>query len=178
MSEAETALKERERQREHQKEQRALQEAFNQQGQLARGWMERVLDVDHLEEHLNENTIRKIQGMLNLQWVLANLSDAETHDRIYWLEVQKYKIFGEHPPDESAITGATRAFLLDDPQEELPPLTAAERNQIDQIIQTLKNMVTRSRGGFEREQINTNIARTESQQEKDENGGRLDGLFG
>lgn len=140
--------------------------------------MEEVLDVDDLEEHLQPNTVQKIQAMLNKQWILANLTDAETHDRVYWLEVMKYKILAEHPPDGSNVTGEVRAFLLDDPMEGLAPLTSYERNQIDQIITGLQNMVTRSRGGFEREQINTNIARTESQQESDEGGsGGLRGLF-
>lgn len=181
MSSAKEVKKERERQREHQKEtqrdQAALRQAFNGQGELSRDWMREVLDTDDLEEHLQRNTIRKIQAMLNKQWILSNLTDAETHDRIYWLEVMKYKIYGEHPPDGSAITGPTRAFLLDDDWENLQPLTPYERNQIDQVIQTLKNMVARSRGGFEREQINTSIARTESQQEKEESSGKFRGLF-
>ena len=169
---------EREKQREFQREQRLAQEAFNQQGQLSRGWLREILDTDDLENRLQEQMVVKIQQMLNRQWVLANLTDAETHDRIYKLEVMKLKLLGEAPPDESAVQGPLRAWLYDDEEERLRALTAQERNSIDQIITTLQNMVTRSRGGFEREQINTNIARTESQQEK-ENGSesRLSGLF-
>lgn len=177
MSEAEAVKEERARQREHQKEQRALQQAFNESGELSRDWMREVLDVDQVEQHLQPNTVNKIQAMLNKQWILANLTEAETHDRVFWLEVMKYKIYGEHPPEGSLVTGATRAFLLDDELEELEPLTPSERNQIDQIINGLKNMVTRSRGGFEREQINTSIARTEQQREEEDTDGGLTGLF-
>lgn len=169
----------REFQREQQREQRMLQEAFNSQGELSRGWMRQLLNTDDLEDRLQPWTIKKIQSMLNKQWIVANLTEAETHDRTYWLEVQKYKILGEHPPEGSAITGEVRAFLFNDKTELLRPLTPTERNTIDQIITGLKNMVTRSRGGFEREQINTSIARTESEQdEKDQESSSLSGLFG
>jgi hypothetical protein len=168
-----------ERQRDFQREQQTLQQAFNQQGQLSRGWMREILDTDDLENYLQPYTIDKIQAMLNKQWVLANLTDAETHDRIYKLEVMKYKILGEHPPEESSIQGPLRAFLFDEEMEGLWALTAQERNTIDQIITTLQNMVTRSRGGFERKQINTNIARTETESNgKDEKKGGYRGLFG
>lgn len=176
------ALKDREREREFKRdlkrEQRSLQQAFNQDGKLDRGWMREILDTNDLEKHLQEFTIAKIQAMLNKQWVLANLTDAETHDRVYKLEVMKYKILGEHPPEESAIVGPVRAFLHDDETEDLRPLTPQERNTIDQIIVTLQNMVTRSRDGFERKQINTNIARTESESSNEnKDGGKLTGLF-
>lgn len=176
-AEAQSVAEERKRQREFEAEQRTLQEAFNQQGELSRPWMRELLDVDDLEERLQPNTIRKIQGLLNKQWVLSNLTDAETHDRVHWLEVMKYKIYGEHPPPESAIRGPIRAFLYDDPWEELQPLTPGERNEIDQIIQGLKNRVTRSRGGFERKQQQTSIARTERESDGEDDSGGLS-LFG
>lgn len=182
MSSADRAIRrqeeQRERQRDFQREQNALQKAFNQNGQLSRGWMREILDTEDLEDHLQPFTIKKVQAMLNKQWVLANLTDAETHDRIYWLEVMKYKIIGEHPPEESSIQGPVRAFLFDDETEQLFSLTSQERNTIEQIIKGLQNMVTRSREGFERKQINTNIARTETETgATEQKGGRLRGLF-
>jgi hypothetical protein len=180
---AETVKQERERQREFQRdlkrEQQAMQEAFNADGQLSRGWMREILDTDDLEDRLQKHTIHKIQGMLNKQWMLSNLTEAETHDVKFKLEVMKYKIYGEHPPPESGIVGPLRAFLYDDEREDLAPLTSQERNTIDQIIISLQNMVRRSRGGFERKQINTDIARTESDDMTEEDGsGAISGLFG
>lgn len=179
MSATEEAMREREREREFQREQQFLTQAFNQQGELDRGWMREILDTEDLEKHLQKHTITKIQALLNKDWVLANLTDAETHDRKHKLKVMEIKILGQHPPSESAIVGPVRAFLYDDPTEDLWPLTAQERQTIDQIITTLQNRVTRSRGGFERKQQQTSIARTESERNSsDDNGGRLKGLFG
>src|SRR6056297_2924302 len=153
--------KQREKERADEKEQRRLQQAFNQQGELDRGWMKEILNTDDLEKHLDQFELNKVRAMINRQWVLANLSEAQTHDRWYKLEVMKYKIYGSFPPDESAIQGEVRAFLYDDEYKCLTSLTAEQRNAIDQIILSLQNMVTRSTDGFERKQINTNIARTE-----------------
>jgi len=181
MSTPEEQLKQRQqeqkRKREFQEEQQTLQQAFNQQGELSRPWMRELLSVDDLEERLQSNTIRKIQGLLNKQWVLSNLTAAETHDRMHWLEVQKLKILGEHPPQQSPIQGPMRAFLLNDEYEQLRALTATERNEIDQIIQGLKNMTTRSRDGFERKQQQTSIARTETGDDGEQETGGLS-LFG
>lgn len=166
------------RQREHQERQRLMEEAFNHKGELDRGWMREILDTEDLEEHLQPFTIKKIQAMLNKEWVLSNLTDAEAHDRIWWLETMRLKIYGEHPPEESSIQGPLRAFLFDDETEGLWALTSAERNAIDQIIKTVQNRTTRGRGGFERKQMNTNIARTESEKAgSGEKQGRLRGLF-
>lgn len=175
--ERERQRKQREKERAEEKEQRRLQQAFNAEGQLDKGWMKEILNTDDLEQHLDEYMLAKVRALINRQWVLSNLTEAQAHDRWYKLEVLKYKIYGEFPPDESAIQGPARAFLYDDEMEQLTSLTAEERNVIDQILLSLQNMVMRSKDGFERKQINTNIARTEREQtENEESGGRL-GLF-
>lgn len=173
---------ERERQREFQqqqkREQQALQQAFNQKGKLDRGWMREILDTDDLQQHLNEYEIDKIRALINKQWVLANLSDAQTHDRWYKLDVMKLKIYGSFPPSETPIQGPVRAVALNDESEVLTALTAEQRSVIDQIFTSLQNMVTRSTGGFERKQTNTSIARTETEQNKDNDGDSgLRGIF-
>lgn len=167
-----------EKRQEGKKEQETLRQAFNANGELDRGWMREILDTEDLEELLQPWTIEKIQAMLNKQWVLSNLTDAETHDRIYKIGVMKIKILGEHPPEESHIKGELRAFLYDDPTENLRELSPQERNTIDQIIMTLQTMVARSRDGFERKQINTRIGRTESEStESESSGGAFSGLW-
>lgn len=179
---AERQQEERERQREwqmeQQREQQALQQAFNQKGQLDEGWMEDILGTDDLEDRLDEYQIQKIQGLINKQWILANLSEAQTHDRWHKLDVMKMKVLGEFPPGESHIQGPIRGALKNEEMEQLFALTAEERNIIDQIFTSLQNMVTRSTDGFERQQVNTSIARTESENKKQsDSSSGLRGLF-
>lgn len=176
---AEQIEQQREKQFERQKQQTALQQAFNDQGELKESWMEDILDVDELTKRLQPNTIAHIQGSINKQMILSNLSSAQVHDRWWYLEIMKYKIYSVHPPEDSLITGKTRAFLMDDPQEELMPLSQQERNTIDQIIRTLQNAITRSKGGFERKQLNTSINRAETEgKQQEESSGMFSGLFG
>lgn len=168
----------REREREHKLEQQKIREAFNADGELSRSWLKEILDTEDLEELLDDYELRKIRGLINRQWVLGKLSEAQVHDRWYKLEVMKLKIYGEFPPRESSIQGPIRAFLFDDPTENLTALTAEQRNAIDQIIMSLQNMVTRSEDGFERKQMNTRYAGTESRDGRDDDGGGTLSLFG
>lgn len=179
-------LKEQERSREHQrelqKEQGALQEAFNANGELSRNFINELLSADDIAvggaEDLQDTTIAKLQNMVSRDWVLANMTDAQEHDIRFKLEVLKYKIIGIHPPEESVITGPTRAFLFDNPSEEMDPLTQQQRLLIDELIESLKGRLTRGRGGFERKQMNTSIAETRTQNNSEESSdGTLSGFF-
>jgi hypothetical protein len=147
------------------KEKAGLQNALNSQGDVSEGLIRELVsdsDIDIGEgEHEQTRTVAKLQNLLARDWVLSNLTEAQEHDARYKLEVLRVKITGIHPP-EGGITGPTRAFLMDNPEEELEPLTQQERLLIDELIETLKTRFARSRGGFEREQQNTDIARTET----------------
>lgn len=163
----EEAKKERERTRMEQRHSRQL--SFDDDGKLSREFLESLIDVDELQN----STAHHLRAYCSRQWMLSNLTDAEAHDQRWKFEVLKYKIYGMHPPQESAIQGPIRAFLYDDPQENLYPLTPAERQIIESFVDSLKTIVTQSRDGFERQQINTDIrqSRTESDRIEDDGGG-------
>lgn len=182
MSTADEIQEERRRQRDFQREQQTIQQAFSRGGELDRTTIEQILSSDDIIEgsadDLQDVTITKIQSTLSKNTMLANLTSAQEHDKRYWLDVQKYKVLGSHPPDDSCIKGPVRAFLWDDPMEELEPLTPQERLIIEDFFSVLKDMVTRGRDGFERKQINTSIARSEQASNNDgKKKGGLKGLF-
>jgi len=170
-----------ERQKERKREQMELQKAFKQDGSLSRNFVDELLSNEEMTRggpelnagELHESTIAKLQNMLSRNWVLANLSDAQEHDIRLKLEVMKYKILSAHPPEESMITGPTRAFLFDDDSEDLEPLTQQQRLLVDEFIESLKGRLTRGRGGFERKQMNTSIAETRSGGEDEDDSGGL-----
>jgi len=183
---AEEVREERQEQRKHERtmreQQAAMQKAFNQSGEMSQTVIEGMLSAEDISvggpDDLQDRTVAKIQSLLSRDWVLANLTDAQEHDARHKLEVMKLKILGMHPPADSGIQGQYRAFLLDDEGEELTALSQQERVLIDELFTTLKTRFTRGRGGFERELIETDIARTETggDEEEDESGG-LTGLF-
>jgi len=179
-----------ERQKDHkmqmQEEQAALRDAFNADGQLEPGVIRELTSADDIAvgeggrdgQILQAGTVAKISNMLSRDWVLANLTDAQEHDIRFKLEVMKLKIIGMHPPEEG-ISGNLRAFLMDDPSEQLQPLTQQERILIDELFETLKSRISRGRAGFERKQQNTSIAQTQRNESDDDDRGSSGwGLFG
>jgi len=179
-------MKEKEEQREHERtmreKQAAMQEAFGGADGISKTAIEGMLSAEDISvggpDDLQEKTVAKIQSLLSRDWVLANLTEAQEHDARHKLEVMKLKVLGMHPPPDSGIQGQYRAFLLDDEDENLNALTQQERILIDELFETLKTRFTRGRGGFERELIETNIARTETgEDEPEDDSGGLTGLF-
>jgi hypothetical protein len=171
---------EKEKQRNHQeqmtKKEAALRKAFNADGEDSDAIIEQLLSSEDLEAGgpgtLQEPTVAKIKNLMSRDWVVANLTDAQEHDIRHKLEVLKLKVIGMHPPQESAVEGELRAYLLDDRDERLRPLTAEERVLIDELFETLKARITRGRQGFERELMRTNIARSETAvEDEDDDGG-------
>lgn len=171
----------KERQQEIQEQQTALQAAM-QSGDGGRGLVKELISSEGIEvgdgRQLQSRTVAKLENMTSRDWVLGNHTPAQEHEIRFKLEVMRLKILGMHPPEEG-VSGAERAFLMDDESEQLDPLSQQERLLIDELIDTLKSRVGRGRGGFEREQQNTEIARAEtgSDEEVDSSSG-WGGLFG
>jgi len=175
---------EREHREEMQEEQAALQDAFNQQTKLSEGVIQELVSDEDItvgegDEHgqiLQAGTVAKINNMLSRDWVLSNLTEPQEHDIRYKLEVMKLKVIGMHPPEEG-ISGEVRAFLMDDREERLDPLTQQERVLIDELFETLKARLGRGREGFERKQQNTSIAHTQTGSDQEAESSTGWGLF-
>lgn len=173
---------ERQRKKQDKREMTEIQQAFQSQGDPGGSVIRELLSDDDITrggpEDLDEVTIAKIENLLGQDVLLANLTSAQENDIRYKLEVLKYKVLGCHPPDQSEIQGPIRAYLWDDPMEDLNALTQQERLLIDDLFETLKARVTRGREGFERKQQNTSIALSESgREESTDSGGMFTGLF-
>jgi hypothetical protein len=158
-----------------------LQRAFAGETEDGKAFIDQLISSQDLKgghaEELQEETVAKIRNLLSRDWVVANLSGAQEHEIRHRIEVLKIKVLGMHPPPESYNTGKMRAFLLDDEDAKLEPLADEHRILIDELFETVKARITRGRDGFERELMRTNIARSETAvDEQDEQGSS--GLFG
>jgi len=171
------------------RQQQELQQAFNADGTMSESYIDSLITSSDLDtgravqdpssvEGLQSRTVAKLSNLLSRDWVLANLTDAQEHDIRNKLEVMQLKVIGMHPPQGSRLTGEMRAFLLDDEQEQLQPLSQHERILIDELFESLKARLTRGRQGFERKQLNTTIAESRTETDTDDsNDGMLGGLF-
>lgn len=116
-----------------------------------------------LTDVLQEGTIRLIQKRINRDSMPQELSPPDLHYMKHRLATIKVKIQGRHPPEGSAITGPVRAFLLDDSMADLEPLDQKQRDALDIVFTSLACRITRSRHGFKRKEINTDIVRQEAE---------------
>jgi len=178
-------------QQESKQQQQALQQAFNQDGQLSRGFVESIVSKEDLEigapdeaqaqgDVVQEATVAKLQNMLSRDWVLGNLTEAQEHDARHKAEVIKLKIIDMHPPEASNMQGRVRQFFRDGGADaRLTSLSSQDKLLIDELIETLKVRFGRGREGFEREQQNTSISRAETESdESEESSSGWTGVFG
>jgi len=187
-AEVQDAIQERKenRRKRAKREQAALQQAFNADGDLSRSFVETIVSKNDLDigapegaegDVVAEATVAKLQNMLSRDWVLGNLTEAQEHDARNKAEVLKLKIEDMHPPSESHLQGAVRGYYHEDSSEALRSLTAQERLLVDELIETLKVRFGRGRGGFERKQENTSISRAETDDDDSDDSGSSWGLF-
>ena len=94
-----------------------------------------------------------LDNMVDKTWILGNLSDAEVHEIKWWMEVMYIKIKSRFPPKDSNIQGPLRAYYYADRDELLWALTDKQKIIISQMLKGIAVYVTRSKQGFQQEQL-------------------------
>lgn len=128
---------------------------------------------------LDAETVQVLDNLLSQDFVLANYKDAEvTETRWMMVETTMLRVEAMHPPQGSGMTGARRAFMMDDEAQSLNPLTDHEKQVIRSFLRGFFARVTRARTGWQQEQMSKTISVSEVRREDDDgSGGRLSGLF-
>jgi hypothetical protein len=137
-------------------------------------YLEKLMQTDMTDAGIN-----LLDNMLDRSFVLGNINDAEYHDIKWQMQVMFLKIKSHFPPEESEVTGELRAFVLDDRDEKLEPLSGQQRTIIAQMIRGITMLVSRSKDGFQQEMNVKSISVSEvmDADETDEDSVKL-GLFG
>jgi len=127
---------------------------------------------------MSDAEIDMLDNMVDRSFVLGNLKDAEVHEIKWRLHTLYLKIKAQFPPQDSDITGKIRAFVYDDPDEKLDPLTDQQRNIIAQMLIGIHVYVSRSRDGFQQEMMVKSINVSEVQDpDDDEEDSVMSGFF-
>lgn len=121
--------------------------------------------------------INMLDNMVDRSFVLGNLKDAEVHEIKWRLHTLYLKIKAQFPPQESDVTGPVRAFLYDDADENMDPLSDQQRNIIAQMLIGIHVYISRSRDGFQQEMMIKSINVSEVLDPEDEDEGALGGFF-
>lgn len=154
-----------------QNQQMGLQEEFDREKAV---YLEKLMQTD-----MSDAGINLLDNMVDRAFILGNISEAEHHDIKWQLQAMFLKIKGVFPPEESEVTGGLRAFVLDDPDEALTPLTGQQRIIIAEMIRGITMLVSRSKDGFQQEMNVKSITVSEvmDADEEEEDSVKM-GLFG
>jgi len=164
------------------RDQRQLTQSMHQQNvQMAEQIeQEKAIYLDKLmDTKMTDAGVNLLDNMVDQAFILGNISDAEYHDIKWQMQAMFLKIKSNFPPEESCVTGEVRAFVLDDRDENLRPLTGQQRTIIAQMIRGVMMLVSRSKEGFQQEMNVKSISVSEvmNPNESDDDGLKL-GLFG
>lgn len=137
-------------------------------------------DKEYLEEltknELDESTVTLMQNLMTPDYLLSNLSEAEVNE-IKWIARSiARKIKRMHPPEHSYLQGEIRECALDDPEDSLCALSPYEENLIDQAVLDFFTRLSRSKGGWQQDEISKQVR--VSKTEDDSKSGGSKGLFG
>lgn len=145
---------------------------FGQDGHLASQYLQTLSDTT-----LSQGTITVLDNLLTQDFVLGNLTDAEYNELKWLTRATTRAVYAMHPRHDSALTGERRAFLLDDPDETLEPLTDQERITIENFIRGVFMRASRARDGWQQEQMSKTYTVSEIRDEDDNEDSLMRGLF-
>jgi hypothetical protein len=115
-------------------------------------WLEMVAEAD-----LDEGSKDLLKNLVSKDWVLANFEPAEVNEFKFRLEIRKLLYSALHPAEDCLVTGEWRAYINDDPDDQLTPLSQQEQMIVDGLFQGLFARITRGREGFQQEMLRTQI---------------------
>lgn len=155
------------RQQKRQRHNQNLQQAPQVDEPVA-DFVEQVLNSD-----LDPGTADMLSNMLQSDWVLGNLSDAEVHEARWLARTVADEVESMHPHEDSIWQGELRAYAANDESQKLKSLNSAEKTTIFQLIQAFTVRVTRSENMEQQEVFKKNINESRTVDEEQGSGGWL-----
>jgi hypothetical protein len=129
--------------------------------------------IDKMTDHnLQDPTVDMLANMLDQDFMLGNLQEAEVHEYRWLARVMMLEIRGLHPNEGSIWQGKLRAVAKDDKDDAIEALSARERAILEQFIMATISRATRGRDGWQQEMFNKTIQASETREvgEEDEGG--------
>lgn len=160
-----------ERAEEIQADQQANQEhmtnlQFAGDGSMKAGYIDKVTN-----SQLQQGTIDILSNLLSKDFVLGNLSEAEVHEHRWLTRQLVLEVEAAHPRERSMWRGRFRQVASGQRRDALKPLDDAQKTVMQQFIQGVITRATRSRDGWQQEEVNKSYRVSERREpDKDEGG--------
>lgn len=120
---------------------------------------------------LDPGTAEMLTNLLQSEWVLGNLNDAEVHEARWLARTIADEVFDMHPSEKSIWQGDVREYASGDSSQNLKPLNSAEKTKIFQLIQAFTVRVTRSENMEQQEIFRKSINESKTFDESSGNDG-------
>lgn len=146
----------REKQRQEQRHRMNLQAAEARSEGMDRTYINEMTDHE-----LDQGTIDILSNLLDRDFMLGNLSDAEVHEYRWLARVLRLEIEALHPNENSVFRGAVRAVAFDDRGDALPSLSEQDLVIIEQFLMAVIARATRGKDGWQQEMFNKTITASE-----------------
>src|SRR6056297_2436664 len=133
--------------------------------------MDRTYINEMTDHELDQGTVDILSNLLDRDFMLGNLSDAEVHEYRWLARVLRLEIEALHPNERSVFAGATRAAAFDDPHDALPSLSEQDLSIIEQFLMAVIARATRGKDGWQQEMFNKTIQASETREVGDDDDG-------
>jgi len=133
------------------------------------------LTEDHFQELVEagvpEDTVFQLRSLLSRDFVLSNLSEAEIHEMRWLARNLALRVFAIHPSKKSHLTGTYWQWVFDEPNQELKPLSDGQRAKIRSFILAYIARVSRSKAGWQQEELSRQYQVSEMRTDSDDDEG-------
>jgi hypothetical protein len=131
--------------------------------------------IQQMTDHdLEDETVDILSNLLDRDFMLANLSDAEVHEYRWLARVMTLEVEALHPNHESVLQGRVRSVAMNDIDNGFAPLSERQKAKIEQFIMAVISRATRGRDGWQQEMFNKSISASETREvNADDDGGFL-----
>lgn len=133
--------------------------------------MERAYINEMTDHELEQGTIDILSNLLDRDFMLGNLSDAEIHEYRWLVRVLRLEVEALHPNEDSIWKNELRAVAFDDPKDALPALSEQDLSIIEQFLMGVISRATRGKDGWQQEMFNKTIQASETREVGEEDSG-------
>lgn len=139
---------------------------------------ERPMDkayIDKMTDHeLSQGTIDILSNLLDQDFLLGNMTDAEVHEYRWLARVMRLEVEALHPNQNSVFQRELRSVAYDDKSQQLPSLDEVDKSTIEQFLMGVIARATRGKDGWQQEMFNKTITASETREvDETDDGGFL-----
>jgi hypothetical protein len=139
---------------------------FADDGSMDGGYIDAVTN-----SQLQQGTVDILANLLSKDFVLGNLSEAEVHEHRWLTRELVLEVEAAHPRPDSMWRGRFRQVASGKERDALEPLDDAQKTTMQQFIQGVITRATRSRDGWQQEEVNKSYRVSERREPDKDDGG-------